>query len=144
MNWKRESLALIFGMLVMLIIFGDGVHVRSPGAPQSIGNLDTIFGITYWPLMDVIYPLASIATFLLYGKVKGGMQFNATTTTLFVFLLIGLAIMQFDDIFVVIRHPITLPDTYWAVARWLYLFISTGSFLTFGWICEKGNPKTRF
>ena len=62
MNWKSESLALVFGMLIILIIFGDAAQV------SWVGNLDTIFGLTYWHLMDVIYHLASIMVFLLYGK----------------------------------------------------------------------------
>ena len=49
-GWKSEVLALVFGMFVILIIFGDAMP------NEWVGNLDTIFGQTYWPLMDIIYP----------------------------------------------------------------------------------------
>ncbi len=143
MNWKRDGLTLIFGMLVMLIIFGDQVHVNSPGAPEYIGNLDTVFGTPWWPLMDVIYPSASISTFLLYGKLKGGIKINRTSILLFVVFLIGLVIIQGDDFLQIINHPLDLPDTYWAAARWCYVFISEGSFLAFGSICEKQTDRVK-
>ena len=44
-----------------------------------IGNLDTIFGIGAWQLLDVAYPVASIAVFLLYGRAKGGLRISALT-----------------------------------------------------------------
>ncbi len=131
MSWKSELLALVFGMLTILIIFGDGL----PG--QGVGNLDTVFGQAYWPLMDVVYPLASIIVFLLYGRVKGSIHIHISTTLLFVAFLAGILIMQFDDLFVVIGHPIKLSWTYWAVARWSYLVISTSTFITYGWVCHK-------
>jgi hypothetical protein len=131
MNWKREIPALVFGMLIILVIFGDAAAVR------GVGNLDTVFGTSYWPLMDVIYPLASIAVFLLYGQSKGGIQIQVVTILAFLALLAGLLIIQFDDIFQLFNHPITLPQVYWTTARWLYLFISIGSFLTFGQACQR-------
>ena len=38
MNWKSESLALVFGMLVIFMIFGDAAVV------DWVGNLDYAFG----------------------------------------------------------------------------------------------------
>jgi len=70
MNWKSEGLALAFGMLIILLVFGDATQI------SWVGNLDIIFGLTYWRILKAIYPVASIAVFLLYGKSKGTMQFN--------------------------------------------------------------------
>ena len=61
---KSDFLAMLFGMVMILIIFGDSLPV------PNAGNLDTIFGKTWWPTMDVIYPLASIVIFLFYGNRK--------------------------------------------------------------------------
>jgi hypothetical protein len=139
MNWKRESLALIFGMLVILIIFGDGI----PG--RAIGNLDTIFGESLWPFVDVMYPLASIIVFLLYGKSKGGIQVRRSAILPFAALLAGILMIQFDDVFELINHPIKLPQLYWTIARWGYLLVAAGSFLGFGRACERLSvgQKTR-
>jgi hypothetical protein len=135
MNWKRESLALVFGMLIVPIIFGDTLQ------GNRAGNLDTVFGQTYGHLMDVIYPFASIVVFLLYGKSKGGIQIHIASILLFLAFLAGLSIIQFDDFFVLLNHPITLPWVWWTTARWCYLFISTGSFFAFGWV--SGKLKSR-
>lgn len=131
MNRKSEGLALLFGMLIVLIIFGDGMPI------EGVGNLDTIFGQTFWPLMDVVYPLASITVFLLYGRSKGGLKIHPASILLFLAFLVGLLVIQFDDVFVLLNHPITLPWVYWTAARWFYFFVSTGSFLTFGWLSNK-------
>ena len=54
---KKEILALAFGMLIFLITFGDS-HLAS-----NVGNLDTIFGLTFWRLLDVVYPALTIVVF---------------------------------------------------------------------------------
>ena len=130
MNWKSESLALVFGVLIILIIFGDAAQV------SWVGNLDTIFGLTYWHLMDVIYPLASIMVFLLYGKSKGSLGFRRGSILLFIAFVIAIVVMQLDDAFVVLRHPIELPDAYWPIARCLYLFTAITTFFAFGQSCK--------
>jgi hypothetical protein len=135
MNWKRDCIPLVFGMLIVLIIFGDSMQVG------KVGNLDTVFGETYWRLMDVIYPLASIILFLLYGKLKGGIKIHFATLLSFVAFLAGLSIIQFDDIFVLMNHPIMLPWSYWTAARWCFLFIAPASFFTFGWLCGLLNRR---
>jgi hypothetical protein len=135
MNWKRETLALVFGMLIVLIIFGDALQ------GDRAGNLDTVFGETYGHLMDVIYPFASIVVFLLYGKSKRGIQIRMATILLFLAFLAGLSIIQFDDFFVLLNHPITLPWIWWTTARWCFLFISAGSFFAFGWVCNKLSSR---
>ena len=131
MSWKKEILSLVFGMLVILIIFGDALQ------GDRAGNLDTVFGQSYGHLMDVIYPLASIVVFLLYGKAKGSLQIHVATILLFLVFFEGLSIIQFDDFFVLFGHPIILPWVWWTTARWCYLFMSVGSFLAFGWVSGK-------
>jgi hypothetical protein len=134
MNWKSETLAFIFGMLVILVTFGDAL----PNL-HNVGNLDTMFGQTWWPLMDVIYPLASIAVFLLHGWVNGGFRIYYASIILFLFFLAGLAMIDIDDVFTVLNYPVTLPETYWVIARWLYPFFALVSFFAFGWICRKSR-----
>jgi hypothetical protein len=136
MNWKSESLALVFGMLIIFMIFGDAAHF------DWVGNLDTIFGLRYWHLMDVLYPLTSIVVFLLYGKSKGSLHFRRTSIRLFVVFLIAIVIMQFDDIFVVFNHPIILPDIYWTTDRCLYLFTAITTFFAFGRSCRNKSPES--
>ena len=135
MKWKSESLALVFGMLIILIIFGDAAWV------SGVGNLDTIFGQTYFPLMDILYPLASIVVFLLYGKSKGSLHVRSTSVMLFVAFLAAIVIMQFDDIFVVFNRPITLPAVYWAIARWMYLITAITTFFAFGESCKSKSSE---
>src|SRR5208283_613421 len=96
---KGEIYAFLFGMLIILINFGDS-HT-SP----TIGNLDTIFGLQLWPLMDVFYPLATILIFLYYGKAKGKgeLKFNAKTATLFMVFFLGLFLVSIDDVSLVLR-----------------------------------------
>ena len=65
MGIKSEFLTLTFGGLLILVTFGDD-HLAN-----NIGNLDTIFGLHLWPVLDIVYPIASIGVFLLYGYVKG-------------------------------------------------------------------------
>lgn len=134
-NWKSEGLALVFGMLVTLMIFGDAMPI------QWVGNLDTVFGLRWWPAMDLIYPLASIIVFLLYGRSKGVIRLNFRSVLYFLILLVGLALMQFDDAFALFQHPITLPNTYWTIARWLYFILAPSSFLLFGLECEKSKTR---
>ncbi|HEX7476127.1 MAG TPA: hypothetical protein VF318_09225 [Dehalococcoidales bacterium] len=131
MIWITEALALVFGMLILFIIFGDSTPIK------WVGNLDTIFGHEFWPLMDVIYPLASIIVFLGYGKSKGVIRFRFTSVLLFLIFLFSLVLMQFDDIVAVFNHPIQLSDGYWTAVRWIYLVTAIGTFLAFGKECEK-------
>ena len=136
MNWKSESLALVFGVLIIFMIFGDAAHF------DWVGNLDTIFGLRYWHLMDVLYPLTSIVVFLLYGKSKGSLHVRSTSVMLFVAFLAAIVIMQFDDIFVVFNHPITMPAVYWAIARWMYLITAITTFFAFGESCKSKSSES--
>ena len=64
LKFKTEALIFLFGALVILLTFGDN-HTG-----PNIGNLDTIFGLRLWPIMDAIYPLASILFSSLTAKQK--------------------------------------------------------------------------
>jgi len=46
--------------------------------------------------------------------------FSAGSILLFIAFVIAIVVMQLDDAFVVLRHPIELPDAYWPIARCLY------------------------
>jgi hypothetical protein len=126
MSLKSEVLALVFGMLLILVTFGDA-HLTS-----HVGNLDVIFGHASWPLLDVVYPLASIAVFLLYGRVKGGLRINALTVGVFLSYLVVLALISLDDIAVVLRLSVTLTKAYWIAVEWFYPLYSIFAFFIFG------------
>ena len=89
---KKEILALAFGMLIILTTFGDS-HLAG-----NVGNLDTIFGLTFWRLLDVVYPVLSIVVFLMYGREKQGLKINLRSTVIFSGFLVLLALMCLDDL----------------------------------------------
>ena len=142
MNLKREWLALAFGMIVIFIIFGDAVPVQ-PGGLTEIGNLDTAFGLAYWRLVDIALPIASVVVFLLYGKACGKIRVDLKTGSIITAFLLALILVILDDMFVVVGHPIILPETYWVVARWVYLFVSTSMFFVFGSVCAKSDIRIK-
>ena len=123
---RSEMIALAFGMLLILETFGDAPLV------WYIGNLDTIFGLAFWQLLDIAYPVASIAVFLLYGKAKGGIRINKVTVSLFTSYLFALALMSLDDIIIYLQLSIALTKTYWAVIQWFYPIFSIALFFLFG------------
>ncbi len=123
---KSEILALIFGMLLILVTFGDA-HLSS-----EIGNLDTIFGLTYWKLLDVIYPVASIIVFLLYGKIRNGIKLNFQKILILVSFLIVLALISLDDVAIVLNLTIDLSHEYWIIIEWIYPIYSAIAFFLFG------------
>jgi drug/metabolite transporter (DMT)-like permease len=128
---KSEVLALVFGMLIILVTFGDS------RVYPLVGNLDNIFGPSLWRFMDVLYPLASIMIFLLHGRVKGSLRIHTLTVLIFLVFLMALSMIIIDDIFIVMHHSIELPDNYWVIASWVYPFVSASSFLAFGWLCAR-------
>ena len=145
-NLKSEVLALVFGMLIILITFGDS------RVNPWVGNLDNIFGLSFWHFMDVLYPLASIIVFLLYGKVRGGLRIHALTILVFLIFLMSLAMIIIDDIFAVLGYSTGWPYMYWGIAQWVYPFVAASSFLAFGWISARleggyrypsGQPQTK-
>jgi hypothetical protein len=130
-NLKSGVLVLVFGMLIILITFGDN------RVNPLVGNLDAIFGHYFWRFMDVLYPFASITVFLLYGVVKGGLRVHVLTVSLFLIFLMALSMVIIDDIFIVLDYSIQLPKSYWGIASWVYPFVAASSFLAFGWICAR-------
>jgi hypothetical protein len=130
MSLKSEIIALTFGVLLILLTFGDSHLVG------YIGNLDTIFGLAFWKPLDVLYPVASILIFLLYGKTKGGLKFNAVTSLLFLSYLFALALISLDDISQVLNLQITLSKDYWIAVEWFYPIYSSIAFFIFGRVNE--------
>jgi hypothetical protein len=126
MGLKSEIIALAFGALLILLTFGDAHLVG------YVGNLDTIFGPAFWKPLDVLYPLASIVVFLLYGKVKGGLRFNLVTMLVFLSYLFALALISLDDITLVLNLQITLSKDYWITVEWFYPIYSSIAFFIFG------------
>ncbi len=123
---KSEILTLTFGMLLILVTFGDSPIV------SYVGNLDTIFGIASWKVMEVVYPVASIAVFLLYGRVNGGIRINKVTIGIFLTFLVALALISIDDIGRVLKLAISPSETYWVAIQWFYPIYSAVAFFIFG------------
>jgi hypothetical protein len=69
---------------------------------------------------------------LLYGKLKGGLRFNAVTVLVFLSYLFALALISLDDISLVLNLNITLPKDYWIVVEWFYPIYSSMALLIFG------------
>lgn len=132
-KFKTEALAFLFGALVIMLNFGDD-HT-SP----IIGNLDTIFGIRLWPVMDVIYPLASILLFLAYGAAKSGgnTKLNLKTILPIAVYAVALILISVDDISEVLNLGVKFPEAYWIAAMWLYPIISFFAFFSYGQATEK-------
>ncbi len=128
LKFKSEVLALLFGAFVILLNFGDS-HTG-----PTIGNLDTIFGLPFWPLMDVIYPLASIFIFIAYGRTKGNgfLKFNVKTALPLSAFLLALFLLSLDDISLVLNLGLGFPKAYWIAIMWLYPTISFLAFFSFG------------
>ena len=130
-NLKSEVLALVFGMLIILITFGDA------RVNPLVGNLDNIFGRFFWPSTDVLFPLALIIVFLLYGKVRGGLRIHVLTIAVFLIFLMSLAVIIIDDIFEVLQISMKWPHMYWGIAQWVFPFVAASSFIALGWISAR-------
>jgi len=131
MGLRSEICALIFGALLILVTFGDNYISR--GGYVQIGNLDTIFGHGLWPVVDVIYPLAAITVFVLYGwSKKGKIRVKATTVLLFISFIAVLSLMIIDDISRVLQLNIHPSQTYWNIISWVYPIYSSIAFFLFG------------
>jgi hypothetical protein len=126
MGLKSEIVALAFGLLLISLTFGDA-HLVS-----YVGNLDTIFGVAFYKPLDVVYVLASIAVFLLFGKLKGGLRFNVVTVLVFLSYLFALALISLDDISLVLNLKMTLPKDYWIAVEWFYPIYSSIAIFIFG------------
>lgn len=126
MGLKTEIIALTFGVLLILLTSGDNHLV------YNVGNLDTIFGLAFWEPLDVLYPLASIVAFLLYGKAKGGLKFNIVTILAFLSYLFALALISLDDTTPFFNLQITLSKDYWIAVELFYPIYSSIAFFIFG------------
>ncbi len=140
MALRSEILALAFGALLILMTFGDS-HLLVEGGNIVVGNLDTIFGFALWKAIDVIYPAALIAVFLLYGWTKGSgkLRLNPATTALFVSFLAVLALISIDDIAIVLNLPFEPPQIYWAAVYFVFPVYSAIAFFAFG----RANQSTK-
>ena len=140
MNFRSEALTFAFGALLILVTFGDD-HLGSI-AGVAIGNLDTIFGYRLWPVMDVIYPAATIAVFLLYGWVKGGgFKINLTTALLFASFLAVLALVNFDDLAIALHLAVYPSRAYWVAISWIYPVYTAAAFFLFGKLHGKASTR---
>ena len=126
MGLKSEVLALVFGALLILLTFGDSRLV------SYVGNLDVVFGHAFWPYSDVVYPLASVVVFLLYGRVKGGLRVNAWTIGVFLAYLVALALICLDDVGDVLHVSLAMTKGYWIAVEWFYPLFSIFAFFLFG------------
>src|SRR5271157_341786 len=133
MDLKSEITAFIFGVLLVLLTFGDS-HVM-----DNVGNLDIIFGHAFWKPLDVLYPFASIVVFWLYGKARGGLKFNALTVLVFLSYLFAVALISLDDIVLVLNLQITLSKGYWIAVEWFYPIYSIIAFFSFGRITNSSK-----
>jgi hypothetical protein len=141
MNFRSEVLAFAFGALLILVTFGDNHLGRIDGV--AIGNLDTIFGYQLWPVMDVIYPAAAIAVFLLYGWVKGGgFRINLATVLLFASFLAVLALVNFDDLAIALNLAVYPSRAYWVAISWIYPVYAAAAFFLFGKLSGKASVHT--
>ncbi len=137
-----EILALIFGAFVVFNVFEDRAPIH------WVGNLDTIFGVTHYRLVDVIYFLVPVAVFLLYGKSKGNLRLRATSALLFATFLAALLLLRLDDVVAVFNYvglfsPIDVEadswTSYWIVAACLYSAVSIFTFFSFGRSCAANS-----
>jgi len=132
MTLRSEVLAFAFGALVILVTFGDS-YLSIEGGTITVGNLDTIFGLALWPVLDVVYFAASIVVFLLHGWTRGECRprFNLANILLFASFLVVLALISIDDIALVLHLPLNLPQVYWDVVSWIYPVYSFIAFFMF-------------
>jgi hypothetical protein len=132
MTLRSEVLAFAFGALVIFVTFGDN-HLSIEDRTITVGNLDTIFGLAVWPVLDVVYFAGSIAIFLLYGWTKGGgrLRFNLANVLVFASFLVVLTLISIDDVATLLHLPLNPPTVYWNVVSWVYPICSFLSFILF-------------
>jgi hypothetical protein len=98
----------------------------------NVGNLDTIFGLTFWRLLDVVYPVLSIVVFLIYGREKHGLKINLRLAVIFSGFLVLLALICLDDLAIVLNVSIEPPVHVWVIMEWGYPVLSIIAFFLFG------------
>ena len=137
MSFKTEFLAFAFGCLLVLVTFGDNHLGKIAGV--TIGNLDTILGFAFWPVLDLLYPLFTIVIFLLSGWIrKRKFIINASSVLLFATFLVLLSLMNFDDIAIGLRIAVYPPLDFWVAITLVYPIFSSICFFLFGKFHEKG------
>jgi hypothetical protein len=136
-SFFSEFLALAFGVLLIMIDFGDS-HLM-----WNVGNLDIIFGLAYWKVFDVLLPFLSVLVFLLYGKFKGGFRFNMLGMLALVSYLVVLGLITLDDIAIVLNFRVYLTINYWIIIEWMYPFVGLVAFFFFGRANQLREEKTR-
>ncbi len=129
---KGEALALTFGMLVVLVTFEDS-HLA-----YQVGNLDLIFGLAFWKILEVVYPVASVVVFLLYAKEKQSLRIDLRAALIFLSYLVVLSLICLDDIGLLLNVPINPPVEYWIITEWTYPFYAIVAFFLFG---KTAGPK---
>ena len=138
MNFKTEFLAFAFGIVLVLITFGDNYLGYFLGLP--VGNLDTVLGLRLWPYLDATYFIATILFFLLYGRAKAKrFAFRLSTILVFLSFLAVLILMSIDDIASVANQSFHPPETYWLVMTFVYPVYGTFSFFLYGRLNEKNR-----
>jgi hypothetical protein len=136
MSIKSDVLALFFGALLIFVAFGDDHLGKIAGV--AVGNLDTIFGIKLWPIFDVIYPVATVVVFLLYGWAKGNrLRINYSNSLLFISFLAALVLMNFDDVAIALNLAVYPPTVYWVAISWIYPVYGAAAFFLFGKLHEE-------
>jgi hypothetical protein len=135
MGFRKEILAFVFGVLLVLVTFGDNHLGSILGIP--VGNLDAVFGQGFWPVFDVLYPLAIIGVFLVHGWSKG-VKLRVKSASMFVFVLfiVLLGLMNLDDFIIGLDHlglglMFYPPLGYWVMISWLFPFYSIVAFFVF-------------
>jgi hypothetical protein len=136
MSFKSDLLALIFGGSMILLIFGD--QNLAHDSSVIVGNLDAVFGLRLWPIMDIIYPLVTVLVFLLYGYVKsGGFRFRLPTFLLFVSFLAVLFLVIADDVTQVLYLDIHFSRSYWIATSAIYEIYGSFAFFLYGKLHER-------
>jgi len=122
--------------------FGD----KSP-LSKSVGNLDQIFGPAMWYPIEVVYQLASIAVFLLFGltcrnigrKSEPGTTERPKTNyrmpfavLVFVLYIVLLGLDDLDDLSTVLKFHLVLGTNYWFALEPIYAIGSGILYLAFG------------
>ncbi len=136
MSFRRELFSFVFGVVLILLTFGDDHLGKIAGV--TIGNLDTIFGYKLWPILDLIYPLTAVVIFLLYGWTNGTTpRTRWSSTFLFLSFLLVLGLFSIDDIGIGLHNlgfqlGVALPRVYWLALSWAFPVYSGLSFFLFG------------
>ena len=147
MSIKKELLALAFGVLLILVTFGDNHLGSIAGIP--VGNLDTIFGQNLWPILDVVYPLATIAVFLIHGWSKGAkLKAKSASMFLLVSFIVLLGLMNADDVIIGLNHlglnlMVYPPQGYWIIISWLFPVYSIITFFLFEKMLKHGRNEAK-